>query len=216
MILRTRSLALHGHPEFTLVFREGRPLADPLLRWLEGYLTAAVASGASFTPGEEVAIGSGTLVVGLRDDGTLSLAEELPDGRWAEHVDTTLLSTWQHRAVADGLGLGEALSFADPTQHALVADCARGGEARLLERHPTDDDDLSGHLLRCAEDHEHGVERRVPLSELLRDPDVGRWLALPVGVRVLLPPDPSRFRVWRGAEELSVVPGSWLASQRTR
>ncbi len=210
----TRGCAAHGHPEFTLVYRDGRPLADPLLGWLEAFLVSAVEAGASFGPGDEVAVGSGTLRVALRDDGTLGLWEEVADGEWVERVDATLLLSWQHRAVAEGLGLPEGLSFADPEQHALVASCADDAPLRVLLRAPSDDDDLSGHGLVCGEDHEHGPRRRVPLRALLRDPDLGRWLALPPGITVVLPGDPSGFRVYRDGRPLAPAPGSWLAAQR--
>ncbi len=216
MIRVTRGCTAHGHPELTLVFRDGRPLAEPLLDWLEGFFVSAVAAGETFAPGEVVALGSGTLRVELRDDGTLGLWEETPDGGWEEHVDATLLLLWQHRAVADSLGLSEQLSFADPDQLALVADCAIEAPVRVLLRVPTDDDERSGHGLVCGVDHPHGVRRPVALRELLRDPDLGRWLALPPGVTVVLPDDPAAFQVFHDGRPLAPLPGSWLAAQRGR
>jgi hypothetical protein len=210
--LRTTGCASSGHPEFTLQL--ARELVPGLAQTLASYLEGQVARGTRFAPGETIQFGWSTLRVLERTDGTLGLEERTDPATWAESVDQALHQTWSQKEVAASLGLADRLAFPRQDQISMVARCALETSRWVLVRLPVDDAKLSGWSLACAEDHDHGNRACPPLLDLsVRFPFVTQFLALPAGVAVLvLGPGRIKAHAWLDGQELTPVPGSYLAA----
>ena len=88
LVFRTRECAQHGHPEFTLQFRE--PLLVPdLEQGLMRVLEESVARGTRFAAGETLRYGWATLRLKERGDGTLGIEERSSQGGRARTAGTS-------------------------------------------------------------------------------------------------------------------------------
>ena len=209
----TRRCSGFGHPEITLQLREQRSV--PVERMLLGYFEQAVARGSKFLPGQTVQVGSATLRLCTRRDGTLGIEEETAAG-WVESCDRSLMRVWLQKEVVASVGLEDELSFPQQHQTAMVAECALGSATLVLMRLQGEPgmEAFSGWSVACPQDHEHG-ERGFPTLLQLSDalPSLDQFLALPVGTAVLvMGPGRIRASVLRNGSELTPRPGSYLAA----
>lgn len=199
-------------------------------RVLVDHLESAVAQGSKFLPGQTIRLGWALLRVCQRDDGTLGLEERelTPEIAWTESVDRALCDLWYQREVVDSVGLLDSIAFPSQDQDVLMADCAADALDSVMVRIADDEmpDDLSGWTLTCAEDHDHGEYRVLPLLALAAiKPGLVQLLALPHGLAVLvlyrhkpdMPEGQLRIEphVFRGGDEIEPKVGSYLdAMQR--
>ena len=220
----TTSCGEHGHREFTIRLSRSLPIPGAH-RMLTGYLEGAVARGTQFLPGETIRFGWALLRVCERDDGTLGLEERelAPELSWTESVERALRDVWYQREVVDSMGLIDSIAFPSQDQGVLVADCAADALDLVMVRVADEElpDDLSGWTLTCAEDHDHGEYRVLPLLAVAATkPGLVQLLALPHGLAVLvlyrqkadMPAGQLRIEphVFREGDEIAPEPGSYL------
>ncbi len=111
------------------------------------------------------------------------------------------------------------LSFPPVRGTCLLADCVEGAHSLVLTRVATEPGwptHISGWMVSCAEQHEHGERHPLPILALsaLR-PFVVQFLALPVDTSVLVMP-PGKAVVFHRGEERPPIPGSYLAGLNLR
>jgi hypothetical protein len=209
-----------GHPEFTLQFREARPV--PVERMLLNYLEGAVAARKHFAPGQTMQIGWATLRLCARSDGTLGVEERDGDG-WVESCNRSLMQTWLQKEVAASVGLLERLAFPRQDQGGAVCSRALSGHRWHLVRVEPDAPTESGWGILCeGQGHDHSGEDEVRGFELFaiteRLPFAAQFLALPVGATVLVDGTQEYIRahVTLDAKVLAPARGSYLASLNER
>lgn len=227
-VYRTTRCGDSGHHEFTIQLA-AEPVVPDAHRKLVGYFENAVASGTTFQPGQTVQLGWSTLRLRDRADGTLGVEERelTPDEQWTESVDRALSNLWFQREVAADVGCLDEAVFPHQHDDVAVAGCAQGADSLLFSRLAAEDlsADLSGWLLRCTANHDHGEYSLVPLLAIAAvHPNLVQFLALPHGVTVLV-----RYRdggdggdgaariephVFRDGREIVPPEGSYLAALR--
>jgi hypothetical protein len=218
LMFRTSKCALHGHREFTLIFKK-RPPVIGLERTLLDYFENGVAKGTSFLPGQVVQLGWALLQLIERDDGTLGVQEidiENKSG-WVESVHMSLTATWFQREVVSSVGIAEP-AFPRQGQNATVCDKLRdAGPDYLLGRVEPDDAEDSGWFMGCVdEEHDHrhvdNLSRAHLVGIAVRHPFVTQFLALPVGTKVRVSgPGRVRAAIFLHGEERVPIAGSYLA-----
>jgi hypothetical protein len=126
------------------------------------------------------------------------------------------------REIGASVGLDDS-AFPGQDDGALVARCALEANELVLTRLPAVElpDNLSGWMLACASEHDHGERSLVPLLAIAAiQPALVQLLALPHGTSVLVvfrekPAEPGALRiephVFRGGTEIVPKPGSYLA-----
>lgn len=212
----TTRCAAHGHPEVTITF-DDEPLVPDGERLLLDHVEAAVARGTRFSAGQTLALGGQVLRFVSRGDGTLGLEEQVPapTEQWVEAVDRSLREVLLQKFIVESVGL--PLTFPAPRSSLLVARCAQDAQAVVLTRVDGGDPKagLSGWMLSCAEEHEHGDRFVLPLLALsaLR-PALVPFLALPPKSVVLATEGPAH--VFFDGQERQPLPGSFLAKRNER
>ena len=219
LVFKTRTCSQRGHREFTLVFREPRPVPQ-LEEMLLSYFERAVARGTEFKPGQIVQVGWAMLRLKMRDDGTLGVEEpEVGSATpWVESVDRSLMEVWYQKEVVSSLGL-TAPAFPQQSQSALVCNRLREGlEAYAMSRSAPARADESGWFIGCAEgDHDHDSPANLRKAQLAgvaaKLPFLTQFLALPTGTNVHLAAG-GRVRptIFIDGNEASPKPGSYLAA----
>jgi len=223
---RTTKCTAAGHRELTVQVSKQPPIAD-LHQMLIHYFEASVARGTKFLPGQTVQIGWSLLRLCDRSDGTLGVQERelTPEVQWTEQVDRAIVDVWLQKEVAASVGLIDHLVFPRQDDIAFVADCALKKAQLVMTRVPDDElpDGFSGWMLACAEDHDHGDRRQVPLLGVAAmQPGLVQLFALPHGTSVLVlyvekPDAPEGMlriepHVFRDGEEIVPQRGSYLAA----
>jgi hypothetical protein len=222
---RTTKCTAAGHRELTLQLAKPPPITG-LHDLLVNYFEAAVARGTVFLPNQTVQVGWSLLKLCDRDDGTLGVQERglTPEVTWIEQVDHAVIDVWLQKEVAASVGMVDQLAFPRQDHDALVAACAMESTQLVMTRLPDENlpDDFSGWMLACAEEHDHGERRQLPLLGVAAmQPGLVQLFALPHGTSVLVlyvekadAPGMLRIQphVFRGAEEIKPAPGSYLAA----
>jgi hypothetical protein len=219
LVFRTRGCAQHGHPEFTLRFREPSLVPD-LEQGLIRVLEESVARGTRFAAGETLRYGWATLRLKERGDDTLGIEEQSSKGgndSWDEFVDTTLMQVWYQREVGRSLAVEDRLAFTTQGQAAVF--CTRVEEVQrwFLARHEMPDPFSGWHLFCADKQHDHDSDGNVLAAELLhltaRFPFMTQFLALPVETVVGIEgPGRIRARVMIDGELVPPLDGSYLAA----
>ncbi len=222
LVFRTRECAQHGHPEFTLRFREPSRVPD-LEQGLMRVLEESVARGTKFAAGETMRYGWVTLRLKERDDGTLGIEEQTRgqgeqgrNGSWDEFVDESLTQVWFQREIGRSLDVEDRLAF--PSQGQAAVFCNRVEEVQrwFLARHEMPDPFSGWHLFCTDKEHDHDGDANVLATELLhltaRFPFVTQFLALPVETVVGIEgPGRIRARVMIDGKVIEPLEGSYLA-----
>lgn len=212
----TNRCAVHGHPEVTLTF-EDEPLVPDSERLLLGHVEDAVARGTRFSAGQTLALGGQVLRFVSRADGTLGLEEPVPapTEQWVEAVDRSVREVMLQKFICESVAL--PLSFHAPRASLLVSRCAQDADAVTLTRVDAGDAKagLSGWVLSCAAEHDHGDRFVLPVLALsaLR-PALVPFLALPPKSVVLVTAGPAH--VFFDGQERPPLPGSFLARRNER
>jgi hypothetical protein len=222
---RTTQCSRFGHPELTVVFD---PLPIPgIEKMLLGYFEGAVSKGVKFRPGQTLQFGWSTLRFCERADGTLGVEERVvgPQREFTEGVGRALYDMFVQTEIVRSVGLEEQIDFPGQDDLVMFSECAQDAEARILTRLPDEEgqpDDFSGWSLTCAQEHDHGERKVLPLIALKAfAPGLVQLLGLPrdtvVFVQFVAKPDaPAGHKriephVFRDGNELTPKPGSYLA-----
>jgi hypothetical protein len=226
---RTTKCNDFGHREITLQL--AAPMKIPNAHGaLLDYFERAVARGTKFLPEQTIRFGWSTLMLCDRSDGTIGVQERAltPKLQWIETVDRALRNVWYQQQVVSSVGLDDEISFPAEDDHFMVAECvneAPVGMPLVLTRLAADDlpERFSGWTLSCADDHDHGERKFLPLLALASThPGLVQFLALPHDTLVFvgfaakenLPAGTARIEphVFRDGDELAPKPGSYLAA----
>ncbi len=214
---RTVSCSAKGHPEICLrVAGDQRlPATIQMEAALLHFFESSVAAGTRFLPGQTVEFAGSILQLFARPDGTLGVADWI-DGAWVDSVNDALMRTWLRQEVARSFGLDVVF----PSQRDKVFICQQihnSQESLLLKRGEVKPGD-TGWYVGCTDtSHDHEAPENldiVPFTMITRDfPWLSQFFGLPPGTdlavdmvtRVSVPV------LWRGDDEVSPLPGSYVA-----
>ena len=212
-VFRTTKCSAYEHPEFTLVFDTSVPQAD--IEVLASFLEDSVAEGTRYKDGDLITVGSMLFRVAMIKDA-LSIEEpnllSLPI-EWTQGVSRTMQLLRLQKDIAESLGLEDEIDPPSIRCSLLVgANLTLQDKELVLDRVNASVCDSGWFVGR--QDSELNYEDKATLKRIsvyqaiLNWPQIGGFLALPVGCRVEFSRQKPRFT--RNGRDLEIKSGSLI------
>jgi hypothetical protein len=221
---RTVSCSAKGHPEICLRLagEERLPLSLHVEAPLLDFFESSVAAGTRFLPGHTVDFAGSVLSIFPRPDGTLGVAE-WSNSAWVDSVNEALNRAWLRNEVARSFALEAA--FPSQRDKVLICNQIHNSQASLFLKRDKEEAEAgsSGWYVGCTDkSHDHDASENldvIPITMITRDfPWLCQFFGLPYGTDLIVEMSShvSVAVLWRGPDEASPAPGSYVAMLNER